>query len=316
MNKDNEIVLKVDGVSKKFGAYEALKDVSIQLEKGKIYGLIGKNGAGKTTLMRILTGLSYPSKGKFELFGKNRTADVEKEMERIGSLIENPSLDLKMTAKQNLKMYRLLKGDTKPKDGKSVKEADKELLSLVGLTNVEGKKVKNFSLGMKQRLGIAVALIGHPDLLILDEPVNGLDPVGVVELRRLIKKLSHELNITILISSHNLPELYQVATDYIIINEGKIVKELTLNQLNEECARDIYVESDKINKIIEIIKSEKIGYETISEQCIHILDYNCSQEDFQHLMEKKAPNIKYNYFMKGQSLEEYFVNLVEGTVNA
>lgn len=315
MKDNSNVILKTEGISKEFGTYKALDNISIELERGKIYGLIGKNGAGKTTLMRILTGLSYPTKGDFQLFGKTKRVDVEHELRRVGSLIENPSLDPKMTANQNLMTYRLLKGDMKPSNGKSIKEENEELLSLVGLNHVGKKKVKNFSLGMRQRLGIAIALIGHPDLLILDEPVNGLDPVGVIELRALIKKLAKEFNITILVSSHNLPELHQVATNYLIIDNGCMIKELTLNQLNEECAREIYVDSVEVDTIRTILQEKKIACEKISNQCIHILDYNFSQESFQDLMEQKAPNVKYNYFMKGQSLEEYFVKLVEGKAN-
>lgn len=212
-----EKMISLKNVTKKYGRTEVLKACNLELVKGKIYGLVGKNGAGKTTMMRLIAGLSIPTSGNIELASKN-----------IGTLIEAPALNLSMSAKENLKFYRMLS------EGKSIVFTDEELLDLVGLHNVGKKKAKDFSLGMRQRLGIAVALLGNPDFVMLDEPVNGLDPIGVIEIRNLVKKLNEKYGMTILISSHNLAELYQTATDYIIIDNGVVKKEISQEQLATE----------------------------------------------------------------------------------
>lgn len=211
----NEMV-RLTNVTKKYKKTVAVAEISLSLEKGKIYGLVGKNGAGKTTMMRMIAGLSIPTSG-----------EIAVATDRIGTLIEAPSLNGTMTAVENLKFYRMLCGDV-------IEKSDEDLLELVGLAGVGKKKVKDFSLGMRQRLGIAVALLGNPEFVMLDEPVNGLDPVGVVEIRTLIKKLNEEQGMTILISSHNLPELYQTATDFIIIDKGRVKKEITQEELEKE----------------------------------------------------------------------------------
>lgn len=212
-----EKMISLKNVTKKYGRTEVLKDCNLELTKGKIYGLVGKNGAGKTTMMRLIAGLSIPTSGDIELASKN-----------IGTLIEAPALNLSMSAKENLKFYRMLS------TGENTGFSDEELLDLVGLKNVGKKKAKDFSLGMRQRLGIAVALLGNPDFLMLDEPVNGLDPIGVIEIRNLVKELNEKYGMTILISSHNLAELYQTATDYIIIDSGVVKKEISQEQLEKE----------------------------------------------------------------------------------
>ncbi len=222
-----EYAVELMHVDKKYGSFQALKDVSLTFEKGKVYGLIGKNGAGKTTMMRLMAGLSFVTSGTIKLFGSE---DANGALSRMGTLIEYPSLNQTMSAKENMIYFYKLKGIT-------VDKSLDELLRLVELDGTGKKKVKDFSLGMRQRLGIAVAVIGNPELLILDEPVNGLDPIGIVEMRNLIKRLSDEKKMTIIISSHNLPELYQTATDYIIIDKGQIVKEVTQEEL-EMCGKD------------------------------------------------------------------------------
>lgn len=213
----NEIMVNLEAVSKKYRGTLAVSHCNLKLRRGKIYGLVGKNGAGKTTIMRMIAGLSIPTSGKIVL-----------SSEKVGTLIETPSLNGGMTAEENLKFYRML---CKEQD---FMFSNEELLKLVGLADTKRKKVKDFSLGMRQRLGIAAALLGNPDFVMLDEPVNGLDPIGVVEIRNLIKKLNQEYHMTILISSHNLPELYQTATDYIIIDKGRVKKEITQEQLEME----------------------------------------------------------------------------------
>ncbi|MBQ4523972.1 MAG: ATP-binding cassette domain-containing protein [Lachnospiraceae bacterium] len=210
-------IVSLKDVVKKYKGTVAVNQVNLQLERGKIYGLVGKNGAGKTSMMRMIAGLSIPTKGSIKV-----------NAGRVGTLIEAPGLNGNMSAKENLKFYRMLY-----QTGKN-ENSEEELLRLVGLDNVGKKKVKDFSLGMRQRLGIAVALLGKPDFVMLDEPVNGLDPVGVVEIRNLIKKLNQEKKITFLVSSHNLPELFQTATDFIIMDKGSIKKEITQEELEEK----------------------------------------------------------------------------------
>lgn len=210
-----EAIINLHSITKKYRDCTAVKECSLTLERGKIYGLVGKNGAGKTTIMRMIAGLSLPDSGQIEVFGT------------IGTLIEAPSLNGSMTAKENLRFYRMLS------DKEGCYETDEELLALVGLSDIKRRKVKDYSLGMRQRLGIAVALLAKPEFVMLDEPVNGLDPIGVVEIRKLIKKLSEE-GMTFLVSSHNLPELYQTATDYIIIDKGMVKKEISHKELERE----------------------------------------------------------------------------------
>src|SRR5699024_10281339 len=207
-------VLVTRDLTKRYGAHTAVQAMSIRLQRGRIYGLIGRNGAGKTSLMRLVSGLSTPTSGSIELFGSGAERPRTQELSRIGTLIESPSLHGGMTARQNMHLHRLLRGVPDP-------AIEQRLLELVGLAGTGRKKVRDFSLGMRQRLGIALALIADPELLVLDEPVNGLDPQGVVEVRRLVRSLAEERGMTVLVSSHNLPELFQTATDYLIVEGGE-----------------------------------------------------------------------------------------------
>ena len=220
-------VLRTWDLTKRYGDHAAVQAMSIRLERGRIYGLIGRNGAGKTTLMRLISGLSVPSSGGIELFGSGTEHPRTEDLARIGTLIESPSLHGGMTARQNMHLHRLLRGVPDP-------AVEEHLLELVGLAGTGRKKVRDFSLGMRQRLGIALALVADPELLILDEPVNGLDPQGVVEVRRLVRSLAEERGMTVLISSHNLPELFQTATDYLIVESGELRMTLTLEELEAQ----------------------------------------------------------------------------------
>lgn len=232
----NDTILKIEGLTKKYGSKTVLDDVSFEVKKGRIYGFIGENGAGKTTTIRVVTGLSPIGKGSVELFGKSDKAGLIEARRKMGCLVEHPILDLRKSAKANLRSQQLLYGNNDP-------EKIGRVLERVGLSDVKNKKVKDFSLGMKQRLGIAMALINDPELLILDEPVNGLDPVGMVEVRELLHSLCKEDGITIVISSHILAELYQLATDYIIISHGQIISTLTKDKLDDVgTLEDYYME--------------------------------------------------------------------------
>ena len=302
-------VLKTNNLTKNYHGVNALHDVSISLETGKIYGLIGQNGAGKSTLMRLVTGLSFPTSGSIELFGHTGEKALQLERKRVGCMIEYPSLISNMTAKENVKLHRIMKGipDEKVED---------EMLELVGLVGPGKKKAKNFSLGMKQRLGIAVALLGNPELLILDEPINGLDPVGVVEIRNLLKKLCEQRQMTILISSHNLPELYQTATDYIIIHKGQIKQTLTLSQLEECCKHHILISCLQPEKLVSVIemKLNTTNYKVMPDKTVKLYDYLDEKERVGRVLFENGIIIT-NFSSEGDTLEDYFISIIGGGKN-
>jgi len=241
-----ETVLKTSALTKIYGNKSVVSDVNLNIKKGEIYGFIGRNGAGKTTLIRMVLGLANPTRGKIELFEQT---DLEKARRRIGSIVEMPSFYPDMSAKQNMEAHRLMLGI---KD----KTVGDTLLKKVGLTDAAKKRAKNFSLGMKQRLGIALALMGDPEFLILDEPVNGLDPNGIKEVRDLLIDLNKNQGITVLISSHLLSELSKFATRYGIINEGKLIDEFTSADLEERFQPSLLIKVNNTEKAIEIIQRE------------------------------------------------------------
>lgn len=226
--KMNEYILYTKVLSKEYGSRIAVSNINLKLQKGDIYGLIGKNGAGKTTLLKMFSGLSKPTSGSMILNQKNLSSDGSNKPISVGTLIERPGLIPDMSAYDNLKLKEIF---IKVKNKNDISE----LLKLVGLYNERNKLVKSFSVGMKQRLGIAMALVGNPDLMILDEPINGLDPQGIVDIRNLIIRLNVDLGITMIISSHMLSELSKVATKYGIINNGQLIREFTNDELQDEC---------------------------------------------------------------------------------
>ena len=213
-----EYILETQNLEKKYKNFKALDNLNMHIPKGSIYGLIGKNGAGKTTLIRVICGLQKPTNGIYSIYGiSNTNKKITDARKRMGAIIELPAIRLEATAMDNLKeQYKIV--------GLPNYDNLEELLKIVGLTNTGKKKAKNFSLGMKQRLGIAIALVGNPDFLILDEPINGLDPEGIIEIRELILRLNKERQITFLISSHYLDELSKIATEYGFIDKSKIIK--------------------------------------------------------------------------------------------
>lgn len=239
-------VLSVKQLTKAYQDNLALKEVSVNLEEGKIYGFVGRNGAGKTTLIKMITGIAYPTSGSLELFGKEKEHELVQARRRIGMMVEHAGLNPGMTAYENLNFQRKLRGI---KDKSCIDEA----LHIVGLENSK-KKFKNFSMGMKGRLGIAAALLSHPDFLILDEPTNGLDPVGIIEIRKMLQLLNQQYGTTILISSHKLDELYQLATDYLIIEQGQLVEQLTATDLEERCQKYLLLNGPKRADIMQILK--------------------------------------------------------------
>lgn len=305
-----ENVLKTNSLTKTYHGVNVLQSVSVTLEAGKIYGLIGQNGAGKTTLMRIAAGLTFPTDGNIELFGKTGHKNLQDERKRLGCMIEYPSLIPYMTAQENLTYHKVIRGIP----GKSI---EKELLALVGLSDTGKKKAKNFSLGMKQRLGIAIALLGDPELLILDEPINGLDPLGVVEVRNLLTALCEERHMSILISSHNLPELYQVATDYIIIHQGMIKKSITLRELEESCKHHIMIGCDQPEKLVSVLEMQlgTTNYKVMPDKTVKLYDY---LDDKEHVARVIFDNgiVITDYSIQGDTLENYFISVIGGNSHA
>ncbi len=303
-------VLKTNSLTKNYNGVNVLQGVSVTLEAGKIYGLIGQNGAGKTTLMRIVSGLTFPTAGSIELFGESEDKKLQAQRKRLGCMIEYPSLIPYMSALENLRYHRVMRGIP----GKAV---EAELLELVGLNSTGNKKARNFSLGMKQRLGIAVALLGDPELLILDEPINGLDPLGVVEIRNLINRLCEERQMTILISSHNLPELYQVATDYIIIHLGVVKKSITQTELDESCKHHILIGCDQPERLAGVLEAQlnTTNYKVMPDKTIKLYDF---LEDRELVARAVFDNgiVITQFSVQGDTLENYFISVIGGDRNA
>ncbi|MDA1476949.1 ATP-binding cassette domain-containing protein [Bacillus changyiensis] len=301
-----EFALKTNQLTKQYKHSKALDNVSIHVKKGEIYGLIGMNGAGKTTLIRLLAGLIKPENGKIEIFGEEVERKKEILRRRIGWLIESPSLYLNRTAYENLEIERLHKGI-------SEKSSIDNALKMVNLLDVKNKKTKEFSLGMKQRLGIAMALLGDPQILILDEPTNGLDPVGIADMRKMLKTLNKNYGITILISSHMLSELYQLAGIYGIVHKGKLIEEIKLEELNNRCQKYIHIKTKEVQNIVEMIKANFLtyNYKIIGNSAINLYDDHLNINEISSFMHEKG--IKFEGILKkGESLEDYYLNLIEG----
>lgn len=302
----NNVVCATSQLSKRYGQKYALQEVSIQIHSGEIYGLIGKNAAGKTTLMRLIAGLVFPTSGRIELFGHTTEKEIRKARFRAGFMIEAPSINLSMTARENLKMYGILRGQT------DLTHYD-ELLKLVGLSDTGNKKAHNFSLGMKQRLGIAIALMGNPELLVLDEPINGLDPIGVKEIRDLLIKLCRECGIAILLSSHNLSELYQVATQYIIIDNGEIKSELSLAELEKQCKQYLLIRTKHPQVVADLINAELniSDYAILPDNSLRFYDGIDRLDDVAKLIQENNILVT-NIAIQGESIENYFISLMGG----
>lgn len=302
------IILQTKNISKSYRHFKALDGISITLQKGHIYGFIGENGAGKTTLMRILTGLSLPTAGSYSLFGKEAHEGEEMQhiRKRIGSIIEEPALYPEFSAYRNIELQRILVGNP----DKSVCD---ELLKLLDLYDVRDKKVRNFSMGMKQRLSIALTLVGKPELLILDEPINGLDPKNISALRTLLKKLNEERGITMLISSHILNELYLLATDYIIIHKGRIIEKLSHDELEAKCENYVKICTDSLPQCITVIEKELgvLNYKVIDDNTLHIYAYTEEPQKISQALTQNNIIIR-ELSVCGQSLEEYFLSVTGG----
>lgn len=299
-----EYAVTANALSKRYRDFQALKGLSMHIPQGAVYGIVGKNGAGKTTLIRLLGGLQSPTSGEYALYGVPHTAkEISKVRRRMGAVVETPSVYQEMTAEDNLKeQYRIL--------GLPSFEGIGELLELVGLSDTGKKKVKHFSLGMRQRLGIAIALAGDPDFLMLDEPANGLDPQGIVEIRELILKLNRERQITVLLSSHILDELSRLATHYGFIDKGRMVKEVSAEELEAACRKCARVKVTDTKVLARVLETMQIEYEIRSDQEADIyaevnitkLVLALHQEDCELLSVTE----------REESLESYYINLVGG----
>lgn len=299
---DNTI-LRMSHLTKKYGSKVALDDVNFEVKKGRIYGFIGENGAGKTTAIRAITGLTPIAPKTVELFGESTQRGLEKARRNMGCLVERPILLKSKTAVENLRLQQLLFGQTDD-------EKIQQILERVGLSDVKNKKVKDFSLGMKQRLGIAMALINNPELLVLDEPVNGLDPMGMVDVRELLRSLCEDDGITILISSHILTELYQLVTDYIIISKGKILETLSKEELDEKCSAYIILETAQTQDALKVLKEHDVKSAVSKNETIKIYD-NVNMKDVANWLFNA--DILVTLLTKYEkSLENYYVELLGG----
>jgi ABC-2 type transport system ATP-binding protein len=299
-----ESVLATQALCKKYAGGMAVDHVNMTVQKGDVYGFIGQNGAGKTTLIRLVTSLIFPTSGDIALFGRSDREGLAEARKRIGCIVEGPVFFPKMTAQQNLEYYRIQRGIP---DTAAINKA----LETVRLIDTGKKKYKDFSLGMKQRLGLALAIMGHPDFLILDEPINGLDPMGIIEFRAIIKELSQTHGMTVLISSHILSELTQIATTFGIIHKGRLVKEFSQTQLEEETKRCIQIKVDDGATATAVLQ-EKLGttaFEVLPNHEIRLYDFidNPSEVIFQ--LSTNSVRVLSSTEL-GVNLEDYFLSVI------
>ena len=302
-------IMETQDLTKTYGKKDACKDINIKIREGEIYGLIGRNGAGKTTIMRVISGLSSATSGTYSLFGKTGSA-MRKELRNVGVLIEHPGLYPKLSAKENLKIKCIGMG-VDWKNGYL-----DELLKTVGLENVSDKKgAGSYSLGMKQRLGIALALVGEPKMIILDEPINGLDPQGIVEVRHTLEKLRDEKCITIMISSHILGELDKIADSYGIIHEGHLLDQFSAEELNKRCGQYVSIRTGNNASAIKVLT--KAGITDISEdndKTIRVNEHLGESDKMAKAIVQANIPLK-EIFINNVSLEDYYLSVTGGEHN-
>lgn len=301
-----EYILQTFELTKKYGNNTAVNNVNMKIKKGDIYGFIGRNCAGKTTMIRMITGLVTPTRGEISLFSLKGKNNINDGLPRIGSIIEQPALYPNFTAFENMELRSKLLGIPD-------KNVIVSILETVELSDVGKKKVKNFSLGMRQRLGLALALLGNPDFLILDEPINGLDPEGIVEMRRLLKRLNEEQNITILISSHILGELSKMATRYGVINDGTLVEEFTAKELELKCRNylNLKVSDSAVTTFVLEDIFNTTNYEVLPDNVVKV--YDLLDRSGEICLELAKNDVKiYSIESKGEDLEGYFMKLMGG----
>ena len=303
-------VLKTKDLSKKYKKTFVVDHVNIEIKKGDIYGLVGKNGAGKTTLLRMITGLTLPTSGEMEIFNETSSEGLNKARMRTGCIIETPSFYPYLSARKNLEYYRIQKGIAE-------NNVIDDVLSIVGLADVGNKKFKNFSLGMKQRLGLALAMMANPDVLILDEPINGLDPTGIVEFREILLKINRERNVTIIISSHILTELEQLATTYGFINEGKFIEQISAKDLKEKCKSCLAIKVKNTDNAVVVLETKlnTTNYEVLNNNEIRLYDYLDEPELVVETLVNNEVKVS-SIIQTGTNLEDYFIKLVGGNRHA
>jgi len=302
----NEKIFTTRNLTKQYKQLRALDGVNMEIKRGEIYGFVGENGAGKTTMIRILAGLSPQTGGGISLFGVSETGQLPKQRRRIGGMVENPAIYPDLNAVENLEICRLQRGIPG-------KDCIMQTLKTVGLTDTGKKKAKHFSLGMRQRLGLAMALLGDPEFLILDEPVNGLDPTGIVEFRELLKRLNRERGITILISSHILGELYQLANIYGFIHKGRMVEQITVEELNEKCKKHLYIRVNDAPKAAAVLETalNTRKFEVLPNHVIRLYDFLDMSGKVSNSLFTSGVNIE-EITVKGDDLEGYYMSLIGG----
>jgi ABC-2 type transport system ATP-binding protein len=306
----NETVIRTKNIGKTYGKFAAVSNLSIQVERGDIYALVGQNGAGKTTLLKLICGLTPPSAGELELFGQSSAQQLGMARSHMGTMIETPGFFPYLSARENLEFYSIQRAN---KNSESIDNA----LRFVGLDKTGSKKFKNFSLGMKQRLGLALAVMDDPEILILDEPINGLDPMGIKEFRDIIIKLNHERQTTVLISSHILGELSQIASTYGFINNGRLVEHISAEELKEKCRTYLRIDVDNTEKACNILKNKCSceNLEIVNSNTIRVNEQYDQPELFVRELVEGGVMVS-QFFRTGISLEQYFINLIGGGKHA
>ena len=302
-----EYVLSTDALCKSYGHSKVLGGLDMHVPKGSIYGFVGKNGAGKTTLIRLICGLQQPTSGSYTLYGRsNRDRDIAKSRRRMGAVVETPSIYFGLSAEENLRQqYRIL--------GLPSCDGMRDVLRLVGLEDTGRKKARHFSLGMRQRLGIALALAGDPDFLVLDEPINGLDPQGIVEMRELILRLNREYNITVLISSHILDELARLATHFGFLDGGRLVRELSAGELEQACRKCVRLAVTDVQALVRVLDGMGLEYAVVSGQeadvygKVDLMELTLALADVHCRIQ--------SIHERDESLETYYINLIGGGKN-
>jgi ABC-2 type transport system ATP-binding protein len=297
----------VEGVQlvKRYGATKALDRVSIQVKTGEIYGLVGNNGAGKTTFLKLLTGQAAADSGEVSLFGCLDEAGKNRVRKRTGALIESPGFYQKMTVEQNMEYYRIQRGIPG-------KDAVERALKEVGLLDQKKKRFDKLSFGMKQRLGLALALMGDPELLILDEPINGLDPAGIIEIRNLLLRLNHEKNITVIISSHVLAELEHIATCYGFLDHGRLLEQVTAEDLKAKCRSYLEIQVSDHERYTALLETKMNcrEYQVMPDHSIRILDETVLPEACSRMAVENDIGL-YSLVKREIELENYYMSLVE-----
>ena len=302
-----DYILETNNLTKVYGHKEAAKDVNLHIREGQIYGLIGRNGAGKTTVMRMISGLSKPTRGSYSLFGKTGLA-MQMQLKNVGVLIEHPGLYSRLSAYENLKIKCIALNCYK-------KEYVNELLEIVGLSDTGKKNVGSFSLGMRQRLGIALALVGNPKMIVLDEPINGLDPQGIAEVRETLERLRDEKGITIMISSHILDELGKLADSYGIINNGELIDEFTNDELVQRCGQYVTINTDDNKRAVDVIASMGIQNVRLAGNVIRIEDCLDRTAEINRQLVNSGLAVS-EIHINNISLEDYYLSLTGGKRNA